>query len=185
MATFRRSILWRLAADPVCRLWSGAGWLDMPGDDLDPGGARYFGAGALLQVPALKTLMNGLADRQSFGLSGVSAETIRLALEDRETVEGASLHVGYVDFDREWQVDGGAVWTWEGVADVLSIESKGDDGGRQRTISLSVASADVLRAVPQLAWFTHADQQRRSPGDNFFDRVAQLSAGATRRFGPR
>lgn len=185
MATHRRAIVWRLNADPPAWLWSGFGDLDTPADDYDASGARYRGAGALLQIPELKQMMNGLADRVDFSVSGVNAEALRLALEDRETVQGAVLTVGHVTFDRDWQLEGGPVWTWRGIADVLSIDSQASDNGRERSITLSVASADTLRSSPQLAWFTDADQRRRSPDDTIFDRVAGINAGVTRRFGAK
>lgn len=185
MASFRRTILWRLACNPVARLSSEHCDMFVPGDYLDPAGATYKGAGALLDVPTLKQLINGIADRLEFRVSGVSAETMRLALEDRPTVYGASLHVGYVDSDVNWQVTGPPVWEWSGVADVLTPDSKPSDKGRDFTLSLSVASADTLRSNPQLAWFTDQDQRKRSPTDAIFDRVAGINAGATRRFGAR
>ena len=185
MATHRRAIVWRLACDPVAWIWSGWGWLDTPPDDYDAEGARYIGAGSLLDLPELQQMMNGLADRVDFSISGVSAETLRLALEDRATVEGALLTVGHVTFDRDWQIEGAPVWTWRGRADVLTIDSQASENGRQRTITLSVASADTLRSNPTLTWFTHADQLRRSSTDNIFDRVAGISAGITRRWGPK
>lgn len=185
MATYRRSIVWRLACDPAAYLWSGHGDLDVPSDLLDPSGARYRGAGALLEVPALKQLINGIADRVDFRVSGVSGETLRLALADRASVYGASLHVGTVSFDADWQITGPPVWDWRGIADVLTPDSKDTDQGRERTITLSVAAADTARANPRLAWFTDADQRRRSPTDKIFDRVAGINAGVTRRFGAR
>jgi hypothetical protein len=185
MANFRRTILWRLACDPVARLSSEHCDLFAPGDYLDPDGATYKGAGALLDVPTLKQLINGVADRLEFRVSGVSAETMRLALEDRASVYGATLHVGYVDSDEDWQIIGPPVWEWQGIADVLTPDSKPSEAGRDFSITLSVASADTLRSNPPLAWFTQQDQHRRSSTDNIFDRVAGITAGATRRFGAR
>ncbi|MBM3928174.1 MAG: hypothetical protein FJ335_06930 [Sphingomonadales bacterium] len=132
-------------------------------------------------MPALKQLINGIADRVDFTVSGVSSETLRLALEDRETIKNAALHVGYVSFDADWQIMGPPTWEWQGIADYLTTGRTED----QRTITLSVRSANQDRDVPALSWFTDADQRKRSPTDSFFDRVASLSAGSTRRFGPR
>jgi hypothetical protein len=183
MAVYRRSILWRLASAPVCRLWSGVGDLAVPANPIDPSPTIYTGAGALLTVPALKQLINGIADRADFTVSGVSAETARLALEDRDTVEGASLHVGHIRFDADWQVLGPPVWEWEGRADLLITTREGPDRGGTRSITLSVAAANTDRANPALAWWTDADQRRRSPTDAIFSHVAGINAGSTRRWG--
>lgn len=184
MATYRRSIVWRLASDPPCYLWSGFGDLDLIGD-LDPSGARYRGAGALIDIPSLKSLINGIADRLDFRVSGVSAHVLRLALDDRDTVAGASLHIGYVLFDRAYQLLTGPVWEWQGEADILTVDSQDSDQGRERTITLSVRANDTSRSNPRLAWFTDADQRRRSPTDAAFNHVAGINLGTTRRFGPK
>jgi hypothetical protein len=183
MASYRRSILFRLAADPISRLWSGYGPLDIT-DSLDPGGARYHGVGALLNVPALKLLINGTADRIEFQLSGVADETVRLAQEDVETIKDALVLIGEQGFDADWQVDGPPVWLWRGFADVLFIDSADGANGRERTIRLSVRSADTFRANPLPSYYTDADQRRRSPTDAICSHVAQISVGARRRFGP-
>lgn len=185
MATYRRSYLFRLGSDPIAYLWTGYGELVTPPDTVDPAGARWIGAGALLSLPALKTLINGTAERVRFSLSGVSPETVRLANEDRATVRGAELRLGYVDFDANWQLVGPPVWEWLGIADAITIESANSSGGRTRTISLSVASADTLRSNPNLTFYTDADQRKRSPDDAFCNQVANLTLGMTRRFGPR
>lgn len=185
MAVYRRCILWRLACDPVARLWSGIGDLPVPADHVDGTGGVYRGAGALLSVPALKQLMNGLAERVDFQISGVTADTVRLAIEDRHTIKGAELRVGYVNLDDDWQVITAPVWNWKGRADILTTDRQSSEIGGQRTITLSVAATDTDRANPPLAWWTDADQRRRSPTDAIFDRVAGLQAGSTRRFGAR
>lgn len=183
MAFYRRSIVWRLECDPISYLWSGIGDLPIPAGIFPA--AVYKGAGALLTVPALKQMMNGLTDRVEFTVSGVTAETVRLAIDDRETVKGASLHIGFVLFDPDWQLIGPPTWEWHGIADIITTDRQSADQGGQRSITLSVAVADTRRANPQLAWFTDANQRLRSPTDAAFDRVAQINAGATRRFGPR
>lgn len=184
MPTYRRSYLFRLGSDPVCRLWSGIGPLETPSDAVDPEGASWSGAGELVSIPSLQALINGAAGRYTFGLSGVSEETLRLALEDRDTVEGADLRIGYVDFDDAWQISA-VVWEWLGIADVLTVDSSGSSEGRTRSIALSVSSSDTRRSNPQLGFFTAADQAKRSPTDRFCDQVAAISQRVTRRFGPK
>lgn len=184
MPVHRRSYLFRLESDPVCRLWSGFGPLDIPADGVETATARYSGAAELLALPALKALINGAAGRYTFNLSGVAPETLRLAQEDRDTVEGAALRIGYVDFDANWQV-ANVVWEWLGIADVLTVDSDGSGGSRVRGIGVSVASSDTRRSNPQLTFFTAADQAKISPTDRFCDQVAAISARVTRRFGPK
>ncbi len=182
MATYRRSVLFRLACDPIAYLWSGIGNLYIE-DAIDPTGATYRGIGGLLDLPTLKQLINGVADRVEFALSGVSSEVLRLAQEDASTIRDALLLIGEQSFDADWQVDGPPNWIWRGYADTLGVDSDDDNGNRTRSIRLSVRSADTFRANPNLAYFTDQDQRRRSPTDAIFSNVAQIATGTTRRFG--
>jgi len=185
VTTYRHSYVWRLGSDPVSYLWTGVPKLRTPADDVDPSGAEWLGAGDLLRLPTLKLLINGIAQRVDFSLSGVSMEALRLALADKETVQGASLRIGRVDFDDDFQIVGSIHWEWIGIADVLSVESSGSENGRQRSITISAASSDTLRSNPNLSFFTAADQRKRSPDDQFCDFVGRITIGSTRRFGPK
>lgn len=185
MASYRRSVLFRLATDEPVRLWSGFGDLPIPAHAIEPSGATYVGAGLLLDVPSIKQLINGISDRVDFTVSGVSPETVRLALEDQPDVKGAVARIGFVNFDERWQVQGVPTWEWQGVADVLTTSREPSDLGGQRSITLSVAAADADRINPKLAWWTDADQRKRSPTDSFFSHVAGINAGTTRRWGPK
>lgn len=184
MATYRRSYVFRLASDPIFYAWTGHGPLVTPADVFDAAGATWLGAAHILDIPTLKSLINGIADRIDISVSGVSPEALRLALEDRESVRNASAMFGWVEFDEDWALMGGVHWEWRGYADVLSVASKAGPNSRQRTISISIRSGDTSRSNPQPSFFTDADQRRRSPTDAFFDRVANMSSGVTRRFGP-
>ncbi len=183
MASYRRSLIFRLACDPVSRLWSGAGDLDLPPNDRDAETERYRGAGELLAIPALKQLLNGTAERYDISVSGVSTETLRYLHEDRESVKNAAVDIGWVLFDDAWQVDE-IIWRWRGTADVPSVESVEIENGRQRTITLSVRQNDTFRSNPQPAYWTDQDQRRRSPTDAIFSHVAIISQKATRTFAP-
>lgn len=185
MATHRRSAVFRLGTPEPVRLWSGFGDLPTPADLLDASGAIYRGAGELVSIPALKQLMNGVGDRIEIALSGVSPRLLPLLQEERADVRNAPVHIGYVLFDRHWQITGPPSWEWIGAADMPSVTSEDAERGRQRTITLSVRSADTMRANPPLAYYTPQDQRRRSPDDAMFDFVPQINAGITRRFGPR
>lgn len=185
MATNRVSWVLRIATDPVCYLWTGFGDLETPADEVDLEGARWLGAGQLIAIPALQALMNGLAQRVNFTVSGTNAETLRLAMEDKASVKGAQVRLGHVEFDADWQIDGGVAYEWIGVADALRIESRHSGAGRVRSIILMVGSADTMRSNPRFTFWTDASQRLRSPDDAFCDHVAMISQGVTRRFGPR
>lgn len=184
MAIYRRSYLFRMEVEPVLRIWTGHGPLDTPADSIDPAGARWTGGAHLLDIPSLKLLLNGGADRIDIRVSGVDAYTLRLAQEDRAEVRDASVMIGFIDFDQAWQPTGPITWEWRGLADVMTVSSSGSAQGRERTITLSIRSGDTRRSNPRPAFFTFDDQHRRSPDDDIFSHVAQITAGVTRRFGP-
>lgn len=185
MAAFRESYLLRIACDPPMRAWSGIGDLPVPADAIDLSGATYTGVGEVLGLPNVRQLINGVAERLEFQLSGVDAETLRLVKEDAPSVKGATCRIGSVLFDEDWQLVGGVEWEWLGRADVITINSQPNGrGGRQRSIALSVGSYDTGRSRAGLTFFTDAEQRRRSSDDAFFSHIAGMSAGVSRRFGP-
>jgi hypothetical protein len=185
MAISRRSWLLRIDSDPACYLWTGYGPLETPADAVDAAGATWLGAGHLIAVPALQALINGIAQRVTVTLSGVNAETLRLAREDKETVKGAEVRIGHVEFDADWQLIGGATYEWLGIADALRVEGRYTEDGRVRSVTLMVGSADTMRSNPRFTYWTHASQRLRSADDDFCDHVAMINDGVTRRFGPR
>lgn len=185
MALNRISWLLRIDSDPVCYLWTGHGRLETPADAIDAAGATWLGAGHLIAIPALQALISGVAQRVTFTLSGVSAETLRLAREDKATVQGAEVRLGHVQFDADWQLDGGIAWEWRGIADALRIESRYGEEKRVRSIVLMVGSADTRRSDPRFTFWTDASQRLRSADDAFCDHVAMITDGITRRFGSK
>lgn len=182
---YRESVVARIACDPPCLLWSGVGPLPLPADAVLPEDAIALGGSELISIPDFQTLINGTAERLDFTLSGVSEETVRLALEDAPSVRGARVDIGIVQFDDAWQVE--AV-EWEGVFEArsLSVSRPAEQGGQiTRSITLTIVQGDTTRARAPLAFFTDADQRRRSPDDAIFSHVAGINAGTSRRFGPK
>lgn len=185
MLLAREAFVFRLECDPPAYLWSGAGDLIIPPDGLVTTTDTYLGAGELLaELPQIQQLINGTASRVEFTASGVDQETVRLALEDRASVDGATVRIGTVPMDENWQLSGPVDWEWEGVADVVTVDRTGDQGGAvTRSVSLSVGSADTARSRYQLTYYTDADQRKRSPTDAIFSHVAGITQGSSRRFG--
>jgi hypothetical protein len=179
----RESFLLRIAADPPARVWSGNGDLVIPADTIEASAATYLGGGELLSAPDFQQLIGGTAERLDITVSGVTAETLRLAREDADSIKGAAVHLGTIRFDDDWQ-QGAVVWEDGFRVDTLSVNSQSGDESRSRTITLSIGTDDTGRSRAPIAFFTDADQRRRSPTDAFCDQVAGISSGTSRRFGP-
>lgn len=173
----------RIDCDPPARVWSGVGDLLIPADIVESEPAVYWGGGDLVSAPDFQQLMNGVAERLTLTLSGVTGESQRLALEDAASVKGARVHLVRFDFDDDWQLDG---VEYEAVfrADSLTVGNDEGPNGRTRTITLSIGTEDTDRSRAPIAFWTDADQRRRSPTDRFFDHIAGITSGTSRRFGP-
>jgi hypothetical protein len=180
----KESVLVRIASDPVARIWSGVGDLQVSADSVETEDSIYLGGAELVSAPDFQQLINGTADRLEFTLSGVNAEIVALAQEEAESVKGAALDLGTIRFDDDWQPVGIITWEARFRCDTLTVGSQAGDSGRTRTITLSVGSDDTGRSRAPIALFTDSDQRRRSPTDAFFDHVAGITAGTSRRFGP-
>lgn len=170
--------LMEAASGPV-RAWLGVGDYEIAADDVDLTGGTYLGIGLVGDVPALRQLVGGLAERVEFTLNGADEITFALADQDAAEVRGAPVHVGIVFFDEDWQEVAPVAWLWDGTADVPSVDRDGQGGQITRRVSLSVGSAFTDRTRPQLGFYTHKDQKRRSPTDNFCARVAAYGIDST------
>lgn len=179
----RASLLFRIASDPIGRVWGGLGDLVIPADIVEPAPATYLGGGELVNIPDLDHLINGTATRIDITVSGVSAETLWLALEDAPSVKGADVHIGIAYFDEAWQLSE-VEWLSVLRADTLSVQSQDGGQGRTRSITLSIGTDFTDRSKAPIAYFTAADQARRSSDDAIFDHVGQISIGLSRAFGP-
>lgn len=169
------------------RVWSGTGDIELPAGLIDTAGGVYLGMGDLVGLPSFSQLLNGVAERIEFVLSGCSPEVIALADQDAEDVRGAAAHIGIIGLDWSEQTIGDPLWLWEGETDVprtrkQSVISEDGTGSILRSVSLSAVSAFSGRRRPPLGYFTGVDQRRRSPGDAFCDRANIYHQGRTRKF---
>ena len=176
----KASLLFRIASDPPARVWAGHGDLDIPADIVETSPARYLGGGELLDIPDIDQVINGAAGRYDIVVSGVVHETQRLATEDAASVKGAKCHIGRAWFDDDYQL-AGVEWLAVLRADYLTTGRQ----GTTRTITLSLGTDDTDRSRAPISFWTDSDQRRRSPTDRFFDHIAQISQGISRRFGPK
>ncbi len=154
------------------RLWTGVGNFEQPVDAVDTTGGTYLGLGILGGIPAMNQLINGIAERVEFTLSGVDELAINLADAEADTVRRADTYIGMQLFDEDYQRVDGVYWLWNGKADTPKTASEmGQDGIEIRTMSLSVGSPFVTRRRPGLSYFNGIDQRAISPTDAFCDRA--------------
>lgn len=176
----RYSIFFLLeTTDGPVRAWLGFGDYPLEADDVDTEGGTYKGIGLVGEVPALRQLVGGLAERVEFTLNGADDITLALADEDADTVRNAPVHVGVIFFDEDWQAVDPIAWLWDGTADTPAVDRDGSGSQVVRRVSLSVGSAFVDRSRPSLSFYTPTDQKRRSATDTFCDRVPLYSAEQT------
>jgi hypothetical protein len=179
----RPAILFRMATDPVVRLWAGAGDVAIPADLIeDDDGAVYTGLGELVGLPELNQLINGAAERVEFTMAAaeLTSEIADLAASEADLVRGAAVTIGFYVFDQDWQRLSPVDWLWDGTADSLKINRAPDGESAIRSITLSVGSLFTGRRRPALAYWTDPDQRRRSSDDRFCERVKLHNAGWTR-----
>jgi hypothetical protein len=172
----------RIGTTVPARIWSGPAPLSIPGDYVETeDDATYLGGGTLLSdFSDIEQLINGTADRLDLSVSGVSRRTISLALQEAGDVKGADVDIGVVWFDDDWQITR-VRWEARYRADKLSVNRTGGE----RTITLSMGSDDTGRSRSNNAYWTPADQRRRSPDDAICDHVPGINAGTARIFAPK
>lgn len=186
--TQRIGVFFRLDTDPVVRLWMGVGDCDAGINAYDFFGGTYSGLGQLLDVPTVQMLINGIADRVTFNLSGVSADVVNLARSEASATLRKAVALGIAIFDRDWQKLGVIRWLFRGVADSLTVAqaSQSDSAGGvafSRTVQLSVGSLFTTRRRRGFSFLTNFDQQGRAPGpppDRICERTVLYSNSNTK-----
>jgi len=175
----KRILLLRIGTDPVARICSGVAPVIVGSDPVDGLAYKYLGGGKLVEIPELEQVINGTEQRITIAVSGVSPQTVALFREESAGLRGASVWIGAIDQDDDYQI-GSVEWLAELRCDFASS----DNSYASRSISLSIAGDNTDRSKAPVAFWTPADQARKSPTDRFFDHVPGLSAGTSRRFGP-
>jgi len=174
----RACYVFRMATDPVVRLWTGVGDIQINAAGPETTGGVYQGLGVLTAMPEIENLMNGTAQRVDFSLSGVSPEIVALADGDAESIRSKAVNIGVLFMGDDWQPLAAPLWVWDGEADVIKTDTTSSpDFVRQRRITLSVGSIMTGRRRPKLNSFTRAQQRRRSPDDAFCDRTKLYTIG--------
>jgi hypothetical protein len=176
----RVGFFFRLATDPVVRLWLGVGKIAVS-DVFEPDGVIYRGFGEIADFPQLRALINGAAERVEFTVSGVTGEVLRVASgADAQQVKGRMVSAGFAVMDKDWQLVGQIKWIRTYTADYLAITQTVPTDPAQstrRSVTLSCGSLLTARRRPSLSYFSNQDQQSRFPGDRFCERTPVYANG--------
>lgn len=175
----KRILLLRIATDPVARVCSGAAPIIIPADGIESAPAKYLGGGQLVEIPEIEQVINGTAQRISITVSGVTRETLALFADESDSLKGAPVHIGVAYQDDDWQIT-----EVEWLAELRCDFPTASGTHTNRSISISIGSSDTDRSKAPVSFWTAAGQRRISPTDRFFDHIAGISAGTSRRFGP-
>jgi hypothetical protein len=181
----RPALLFYMASTPAVRVWTGAGPLAVSADAVDTTGGTYRGIGSLSGMPAVDALINGVASRVDFTLSGLPTGYLSLADEDAETVRFAPVHLGVWFLGEDWQAHPlftTPLWVWSGTADTTQAELVMGDQGSTATVTLSVGGGDTGRKSQRQSYWTGTDQRRRSADDAFCDLTVNYTERAQKRW---
>lgn len=185
MASARESYIAFIDCDDPALIHGGYGPLLIPADTVIPSPMFALGGGELVSVPDWQTLINGTTERLDLVVSGVSDEIVRLAVADAESVRYAPVYVGTISYNDDWSL-ASIVWEVTFEARSLSVSRPQESNGQcTRSITLTIVQGDSTRARSSNAYFTDADQRRKYPTDAIFSNVGGITAGTSRRFGPR
>jgi hypothetical protein len=175
----RYSMLLRIeTTDQVVRAWAGIGDLAIPSDDVEDEAATYLGVGILGEIPSLRQLIGGAAERLDFALTVPGGEVFALADADFEQVRRAPVYVGLIFFDANWQ-QSEVSWLWAGTADTTTVSRQSAGLQVTRQIKISAATVFTDRTRANLSAFTDTDQRSRSADDSFCARVDRYTQTAT------
>ena len=106
-------IRWR--DDSVSRLTTAYGGLRLPADAIEAVEGAYYACAPFIQdLPAFRSLMNGVADVVNLSISGVGGALAALTAEHSNLADGATVNVGKVYWDTDWRMIGRARWGFAG-----------------------------------------------------------------------
>lgn len=177
-------VFFRLDTDPAVRLWGGAFNIEPGVSVLDEAGAVYLGFGELRDIPRVKQLLNGAAERVEFTMSGVDGAVLAMAASDAGVVKGKRVSLGVMWFSESFAPLGPIHWVADYVADFLAIEQQQASALAPvtRLVKLSCGSRFTGRRRPALSYFSDQDQEARHPGDRIFALVGNYAHGFSKQW---
>lgn len=174
-------IFMRIDTTPTGRFWMGTS--DIPikfkGTSIEADGGTYIGGGVLGGIPTLEALINDVAERVEFQMSGLTQDQSAIFNANVPEVRGKKVHVGFTVLDTDYKPVSDIIPIWTGSASFFSERSPpvGSTETPLITMALSVASGAVTRSRPSASLWSHAHQQALYPTDDFCKGTARLARG--------
>lgn len=147
--------------DPV-RAWTGIGTLTFEDEE-------YIGAGGVGSIDTIGEATDGSAVGIKVGLYQIPAE-FREDIADQAT-RGATFEVYVGAVDESFSTVTAVQLIWRGRVDQYTIT----DAGSAINVEITGESRAIDQRRPTIRRFTDEWQQRRYPGDLFFQYVSQMS----------
>lgn len=153
--------------DPVYA-WTGQGIITF--DDSNGTSRAWTGAGGVGAIDTIGEATDGSATGVKVSLFEVPAE-FREDIAD-QAVRGAlfEVYVGAIELGDDWHSVVATKLIWRGRLDDYRII----DVGTSITVEASGESRAIDQRRPAIKRFTNEYQQRKSPGDRFFEYVPQM-----------
>lgn len=152
--------------DPVY-VWTGRGVLTF--DDADGGSHDWLGAGGLGAIDTVGEATDGSA-------TGIRASLYEVPSEFRDdiadqAVRGVTFEVYVGSLNETYQTVEATALLWKGRLDSYKIT----DGGDTLSVEVTGESRGIDQRRPAIKRFTDEYQQRKHPGDLFFQYVSQMT----------
>lgn len=151
--------------DPVCA-WSGVGEITFDGKTFD-------GVGSLGGVSAIAEQADGTASGISLSLSGIDPSFTQYLIEQPYRGARVELYLGVLDqgFAQVTAWKRLSIWRLNAVS---LAETASEDGEVAVTVTVECEGAFIDQTRARVRRFTDEEQQRRYPGDRFFEYMAAM-----------
>lgn len=168
-STVRVATLVDLELDTPVYAWNGDATRTIDGN-------KYLGVGRLGSVQGLGETRGPVSKQIVLQLSAVDPQILALGLQDSSLVEDRLGVVSILLMDGEWQPVGGRIPLFFGLCEPPQIErsTAAMMTGATQTLSLPIENLLFGRGRPSNSRMVDRDQQRRFPGDRFFEYMASL-----------
>ncbi|KFB10328.1 hypothetical protein [Nitratireductor basaltis] len=147
--------------------------------ELETGGKTYLPMYGYGSIDGLGASSNQASETVNFALNGIPDQVpdfLSKVLGETDEVDQRLVIVSLQLFDAEWQPVGSPAPLWWGFMQpprVSRTEMQGVEGAVQ-TVSMTAENAFFNRSRPPYGRYTDRDQQKRYPGDKFFQYMAKL-----------